>query len=149
MKYLISIFVTFLAILYSFLLIEGSRAFVVFFNAPSLIIAVFFPIIFVSIINGITNTRMAFWIKRNKSASKEIFMKANFIIKMYCKILWLSSAMAVIIGTINFCANAEGIHEIGLNLAFALNSILYAIILTTIIIVPNTIYIEEKIRIME
>jgi hypothetical protein len=77
---------------------------------------------------------------------KEEFIKANLFFKMYGKITWFSSAMAVIIGTIDFCANAEGIHELGWDLAFALNSILYAIIVNIIIIVPFTMYTEEGIR---
>jgi flagellar motor component MotA len=69
MNYFCSIIVTVLAVSVSFIVAGGRNPFRVFFDAPSLILIIIFPIVFVSIIKGISNTKTAFLIKKNKNAS--------------------------------------------------------------------------------
>jgi flagellar motor component MotA len=134
-----------LAILGAVFMTGGDRL-VVFLDIPSLIITVIFPIVFMGILKGFSALKTALTIRINKNASKEILVKTNLFFRMYGNITWLSSILAVLIGSIDLLANAENWQDVGPHAALALISILYATIINIIIIVPLKIYTKEKIN---
>jgi hypothetical protein len=148
MRFILEIVIMVLAILGAYFTIGGSTGrgrMSIFLDLPSLIIVVIFPILFVIIVKGFSGIKTAFTIQKDKNASKETLIKANLALKMYGRMTWLASIMAIMIGAINFCANGEGIQALGPNLAFVLNSILYAT-LVNIIVVPFVTNTKERME---
>jgi flagellar motor component MotA len=124
----------------------GGKQIAVFFDLPSLIITVIFPIVFVTLVKGFSGLRDAFSIKINKDATAKTLKKAKLFFKFYGNITWLSCVVAIMLGAVNYFANAESVKDTGSNLALALVSILYSALVTIAIITPFTTYINEKIN---
>ncbi|MDR1248032.1 MAG: hypothetical protein LBK63_01905 [Treponema sp.] len=144
MRFIGSIVIIAFAFLGTFLTIGGKRI-AALFDLPSLIITVIFPIVFVTFLKGFSGLREAFAIQINKDATEKMLLKAKLFFKLYRNTTWLSCVAAIVIGAVNYCANAEGIQDLGPNLALALISILYSALVTIVIIAPFTTYVNEKI----
>jgi flagellar motor component MotA len=144
MRYFCAIIAMVLAI-FGVVFMTGNSRLIVFFDFPSLIITVLFPIVFMGILKGFSVLKTVFTIQTNKNATKETLVKTNLFFRMYGNITWLSSALAIVIGSIDFLANAENWQTIGPNAALALISVLYATIIN-IIILPFKIYTKEKLN---
>jgi flagellar motor component MotA len=144
MRFVGSIGIMIFAFLGAFFAI-GGRGIAMFFDLPSLIITVIFPIVFVTLLKGFAGLKEAFTIQLNKYATRKMLLKAKLFFKLYRNVTWLSCVVAITLGAVNYFANAESVKDMGSNLALALVSILYSALMTIAIITPFATYINEKI----
>jgi flagellar motor component MotA len=117
----------------------------IFFDLPSLAIAVILPFGYQWILFGTAALKNAFGAGFRKTVPLEDAEKARLFFKTYAHATWFAAVMAVLIGVISILMNLEDKTMLGPNLALALFSLLYAVLVNLLIILPNTSFLKKRL----
>ena len=145
LRYIVSLIVFFAGLIAS-ILGFGYRGSIGFFlDLPSFIISVILPFLFVSILFGFKETGQSFSTAFKKEANNaQLLMALNFF-KAFGKAVWITSITVVIIGIILLLKEEYDASVFSINLAVALIPVLYGAIISIVIIVPFTVFIEKRL----
>jgi flagellar motor component MotA len=114
-------------------------------DIPSLVIVGIIPFLVASILCGFKNMVKAFSIQSINEPDTETLKKSRRFFEIYGKITIFSGIISIIIGIINMLSNPDEIVLIGPNVALALVSILYTCVIYILIIIPNIVFIRNKL----
>jgi flagellar motor component MotA len=123
--------------------------FSLFFDIPSAIIVIVFPLIFMGILHGWKNIGTAFSILSDKIVDKMTLLNAKTFFENYGKTIFSISFVAFIIAFVAIMKNLENIGTLGPNMAAASIVLLYAGIMNMVIIIPYKIIIRKKMMEIE
>jgi hypothetical protein len=114
-------------------------------DVPSVLIAIIFPFIYQWALFGPSAIRKAFTAGFKKSVSMEEIKISQFFFKSYAKIVWFSTLLPTVIGTVAMLKNLEDRSMLGPNFAMILLSLLYAVIIEVIIIIPHLTILKRRV----
>jgi hypothetical protein len=116
-----------------------------FFDLPSLAIAVILPFGYQWFLFGTAALKNAFSAGFRKTVSLEEAEKARLFFKTYVHSTWFAAALAVLIGVVSMLMHLEDKTMLGPNMALALISLLYAVWVNLLIILPNASLIKKRL----
>jgi hypothetical protein len=116
-----------------------------FLDLPSAITVVVFPFIYQWALFGSSGVRKAFAAGFKKTAPMEDIKTAQLFFRSYAKITWFSVLLSCVIGTITMLIYLEDPSGLGPNIAVMLISLLYAILLEFVAIVPFLVILKRRI----
>jgi flagellar motor component MotA len=142
-KYILSLVLGVVLLLFT-ITIRGSNP-LSYVDVPNLMFVVVCPFILMYILNGHNAVKTAFSAPFKNTVSKEALLTANEYFKKYNEVTWLLTVFAVIIDIISMLRWLEDKEAVAANLSFALLSVLYAILINVLVIIPFKILINKKI----
>ena len=108
------------------------------------------PFAIMFILYGMTNTMNMFLLPLKKNPPEDILNEALWFFKLYNKIIWYSSLMFLMINVIEILIKLNGLSMLSIDyniiLALSVLSLLYAVLLNLIIIIPYTIIIKRQLK---
>jgi flagellar motor component MotA len=116
-----------------------------FFDLPSLVVAVILPFGYQWFLFGTAALKNAFSAGFRKTVPLEDAEKARLFFKTYAHSTWLAVVLAILIGIISMFVNLEDETQLGPNMALALLSLLYAVLVNLLIILPNASLIKKRL----
>ncbi|MDR0502573.1 MAG: hypothetical protein LBH16_04560 [Treponema sp.] len=146
-RYIISVVLFIAGISFSIIATKGDTSSILsFINIPSFAIVGIIPFLFVSILFGIKNTGSIFLIPFKKETDKEKLIEAINYFKFLGKTIWLASFLLLLISVISLLS-VDDISAYRANFAMSLLSILYAIILNVLVIIPFFVFIKKQLKV--
>jgi flagellar motor component MotA len=115
----------------------------IFLDVPSFIIAVILPFGYQWFLFGTAALKNAFSAGFCKTVSFEDAEKTRLFFKTYAHATWFAAVLAVFIGVVTMLVNLEDKTMLGPNMAVALLSLLYAVLVNLLIILSNTSLIKK------
>ncbi|GHT72130.1 hypothetical protein FACS1894110_26430 [Spirochaetia bacterium] len=142
-KYILSL-ISGIALLSFTITISGSSP-LGYFDLPNLMFVVVCPFILMYILNGHNTVKTAFSVPFKNTVSKEALLTANEYFKKYSEVTWLLTVIVVIMDIISMLQWLEDKEANAANLALTLLSVLYAALISVLVIIPFQIIINKKI----
>jgi hypothetical protein len=117
-----------------------------YLDFPAAIITVVLPFIYQWALFGPGGVKTAFTAAFRKNLSMEEMEGSLLFFKAYSKIIWLSVLLPVIIGAVAILkwVTPDDLTLMGPNLAAALMSLLYAVVLHAFIILPYSVILKRR-----
>jgi flagellar motor component MotA len=116
-----------------------------YLDIPSMLIMVFFPLVYQCLLFGVSTAKTAFTAGFRKDATMEQLTKAQLFFKNYSKVIWITALVVVFIGTVAILKYLEDRAALGPNFALAFLSILYGGLLHLVIIIPNSVFLKKRL----
>jgi hypothetical protein len=110
------------------------------------IITIVLPFIYQWALFGPGGVKTAFTAAFRKNPSMEEMERSLLFFRAYSKIIWLSALLPVIVGAVAILkwVTPDDLTIMGPNLAAALMSLLYAIVLHAVIVLPYSVILKRK-----
>ena len=116
-----------------------------YLDIPSIVIMVIFPFVYQCLIFGASGVKIALTAAFKENATEKQLLNAQLFFKSYGKVIWLSTLVTILTGTIAILINLEDPKALGPNFAIALISSLYGGLLHIAIIVPNSVFLKKHL----
>jgi flagellar motor component MotA len=116
-----------------------------FLDLPSALITVVFPFIYQWALFGPSRIGKAFAAVFKKSASMEDIKKSQIFFRSCAKTVWFSALLPVVIGTVSMLKNLDDRSMLGPNLGMILLSLLYAVVIELVVIVPCLAVLKRRL----
>ncbi len=130
---------------FSFVLIVAKTAFWVYFDLPSFAIVPVLSSLVPCLIFGASGLRTAFSAPFAKSATKLELQTSIAFFKALGTSAWVFGLIGTIMGTVAMMYNIDDRSQIGPNMALALLTLFYAVMVWAVIILPFTLNAKEKL----
>jgi hypothetical protein len=124
----------------------GLSPYAAYFDFNAFVITVAFPFIFQWALFGLSGLKTAFAAGFRKTVSMEELEKSRLFFRSYAKAIWLSVLLPVIIGTVAILkwVTPDDYTLMGPNFAMALMSLLYAVVIHAVIILPCSVILKRR-----
>jgi flagellar motor component MotA len=142
LRYWISLLV-FLAGFVLAVLLTG-QSFLPLMDLPNFITVGLVPFLFVSVLFGFNEMKMAYKTALQKEPDADSISKSKGFFNVYGSIIWIMGMVSVIVGFIGLLANLEDRASIGPNMALALVSIFYSGLLYLGAVFPFNLMLKKK-----
>ncbi|QQO08864.1 hypothetical protein [Breznakiella homolactica] len=116
-----------------------------YLDLPSLLIMVFFPVVYQLLLFGSAAVKSAFTAGFRKDTTPEQAEKARLFFWSYSRTLWITAMVTVLIAVIAMLINLEDRTALGPNFALALISLLYAGLLHLAVVLPNLVFLRKRL----
>jgi flagellar motor component MotA len=116
-----------------------------YLDIPSIVIMVFFPLVYQCLLFGVSTAKIAFTVGFKKDATMEQVTKAQLFFKSYSKVIWITALVVVFTGTVAILTYLDDRTMLGPNFALALLSVLYGGIIHLVIIIPNSVFLKKRL----
>jgi hypothetical protein len=114
-----------------------------FMDLGTIIMVVIFPFLFVNVLLGFSQTKLAFKAAVCKDADRSTFTLALNYFKLWGKITWVTTILTIVIGAIqifeNQCAGEGAVW------ALMLVALYHAALIVALFIIPSKMLIKSKI----
>jgi flagellar motor component MotA len=116
-----------------------------YLDIPSILIMVFFPLVYQCLLFGVATAKNAFTAGFRKDATMEQLTKAQLFFKSYSRVIWITALVVALIGTVAILKYLEDRAMLGPNFALALISLLYGGLIHLVIILPNAVFLKKRL----
>jgi flagellar motor component MotA len=117
-----------------------------FVDLPIFFIVGILPFLFISVLFGFKRIGSIFSIPFRKEQDKAQLLNALNYFKILGKTIWYTSFLAIIIGAVGILRNLQDNSSIAPNVAIAILSIFYCLLLNIVIIIPFTVFIKKRLK---
>ena len=128
---------------------SGISYYLTFFDLPSALVVIIFPLIFMWILHGWKDVRSAFIVLGKKNPDKKDLINAKSFFETYGKTVFSIAIIAFVLSFIAIMRHLEDAAALAPNIAIASIVLLYAGIINILIIIPYKIIISKKMLEME
>jgi hypothetical protein len=118
---------------------------VIFFDVPSIVLAILFPLVFQGILHGWKDVASAFSAPFHDAIDKNALLKAKLFFKNYCTTLFSTAFIGFMLSFMAMMVNLENKEALGPTMMVASLVLLYAGIINMTIITPYKILINKKL----
>ena len=144
-RYFVSLVLSVIVFVFTCIISGFSTNFMLFIDAPSALIVIVFPLIYMGILYGWKNIGSAFSTIFNKNMEKNVLLNAKTFFENYGKTVFSAGFIAFIIAFMAMMYNLEDKAALGPNMLVASFVLLYVGIINIAIIIPYKIIIKKKI----
>jgi hypothetical protein len=125
----------------------GISTYAAYFDFYAFVITVVFPFIFQWALFGVSGLKTAFTAGFKKTVLMEELERSRLFFRSYTKVIWFSVLLPVIIGTVAILkwTVPDDYTLLGPNFAMSLMSLLYAVVINTVIILPCSVIARRRI----
>jgi flagellar motor component MotA len=118
--------------------------FALFFDYPSLTVALVFPLIYTLLMFGVNNAKIALFAPLCKDASAEELAIALAYTKTFGKSTWLFSIVGFCLSAMVILADVTNIERLGAFMAVNITLILYAALINLLVVLPHAARIKQR-----